>query len=77
MNNVRRKELQAIVNTLEEKRETLEVLKEEEEEYRDNMPENLHGSERYDISSEAISDLELALDSIDSAISYIEAAIGE
>ena len=53
MNNPRRKKLQAIIDQLEELKSSLEELQEEEEECRDNMPENLQGSERYERADEA------------------------
>ena len=40
MNKVRRKNLQAIIDQLEELKGSLEALQAEEEEYRDNIPEN-------------------------------------
>jgi anion-transporting ArsA/GET3 family ATPase len=44
----------------------IEEIKEEEEEYFDNMPENLQMSERADNSQSAISALEMAYDSFES-----------
>ena len=40
MNKIRRKNLQAIIDRLEELKGSLEDLQAEEEEYRDNIPEN-------------------------------------
>ena len=48
MNKVRRKNLQAIIDQLEELKGSLEALQAEEEEYRDNIPENMQESERYE-----------------------------
>lgn len=48
MNKQRRKSLNKLIEKLEEVKSDLESLKDEEEEYRDNMPENLQGSERYE-----------------------------
>ena len=48
MNNTRRKKLSRLAEQIEEIKEALEVLKEEEESYQENMPENLQGSERYE-----------------------------
>ena len=48
MNKVRRKALADLVEQFEVLKEELESLMEEEEEYRDNMPENLQGSELYE-----------------------------
>ncbi len=41
MNKPRRKALQDIIDQLEELKGSVEDLQSEEEEYRDNMPENL------------------------------------
>lgn len=41
MNKVRRKELQELYDIISEAKDSLEMLHDEEEEYKDNMPENL------------------------------------
>lgn len=53
-------------------REDLEALKNEEEEYRDNMPENMQGSERYSTADEAVNALEGALSELDDKLGEIE-----
>lgn len=68
MNNTRRKELEKVADAITELKEQLDILKEEEEEYRDNMPENLQGSERYEKA-------ETACDNLDSAVSSLEEAL--
>ena len=52
-----------------------EYLQAEEEEYRDNIPENMQESERYEKADEACDNLSSAVDSLEEAISSIEAAI--
>lgn len=74
MNRIRRKELRSIIDQLEELKSCLEDLQAEEEEYRDNMPENLWGGERYEKAEEAISNMEDAVSSLEDAISSIDAA---
>ena len=74
MNKIRRKQLAAIMEKLEELKADLETLKEEEEDYRDNMPENLWGSERYEKADTACDNLDSAVDGLDEIISYIEEA---
>lgn len=74
MNKIRRKELDNLVEQLVSIREILDNLKDDEQDYMDNMPENLQSSERYEKAENAVSDMELALDSIDEVISYIESA---
>ena len=53
MNKIRRKNLQSIIDQLEELKSSLEDLQAEEEEYRDNIPENMQESERYEKADEA------------------------
>lgn len=74
MNKVRRKQLESLLAKVEEIRDELESIKDDEEEYRNNMPENLQGSERYETADNACSEMESAMDSLDEVISSIEAA---
>ena len=74
MNKLRRKQLAAIIEKLEELTANLETLKEEEEDYRDNIPENLWGSERYEKADTACDNLDYAVSSLEEALSYIEEA---
>ena len=46
-----------------------------QEEYRDNIPENMQESERYEKADEACDNLSSAVDSLEEVISSIEAAI--
>lgn len=64
MNKLRRKDLREITDQLETLQELLQELQEQEEEYRDNMPENLQGSEKYERADEACSNLSDAYDSL-------------
>ena len=75
MNKARRKDLQSILDQLEELKSSLETTQEDEEEYRDNMPENLQGSARYEKAEEAISNMEDAVSSLEDTISSVEAAM--
>lgn len=75
MNKERRKVLQTIYSSLEGLMVALETVQVEEENYRDNMPENLQGSERYEESEESISNIEDAVNSVEEAISSIESAM--
>lgn len=74
MNKVRRKALDEVISKIEEAKELLENLQAEEEEYRDNMPENLQGSERYEAADAAVDNMSSAMDALDEAISSIESA---
>lgn len=88
MNKPRRKQIQEVIAKLNRLQEDMEILMEEIEtitdeecEYRDNMPENLQGSERYekaeaacDALESAKDELESAKDSIDDVVSSLEEA---
>ena len=74
MNRERRKALAAIRNQLYDLHDLLEEIQQEEEEYRDNIPENLQGSERYERADEACDNLFSAISSLEEAIEYIETA---
>lgn len=74
MNKVRRKALDEVISKIEEAKELLENFQAEEEEYRDNMPENLQGSERYEAADAAVDNMSSAVDALDEAISSIESA---
>lgn len=65
MNKQRRKEIQALINSLEEIKYQIEELKEQEEEAFDNLPESIQYSEK----GEA---MESAIDYLDSAALDIE-----
>ena len=88
MNNTRRKSLEVIKDALEElsnridmaKVETegqnsaIEELKDEEQEYMDNMPESLQSGERYENADAAVSAMDEAYNSIDSAMNSLQEA---
>lgn len=74
MNKARRKALDEVISKNEEAKELLENLQAEEEGYRDNMPENLQGSERYEAADAAVDNMSSAVDALDEAISSIESA---
>lgn len=75
MNKIRRKTLRDIMDQLEELKDSLEEVQSEEEAYRDNMPENLQGSDRYEAADAACDNLSDAVSSLEDAISSIESAI--
>lgn len=89
MNNPRRKQLSDILDALndlksqlEDCMSDLETLRDEEQEYFDNIPENLQSSERYDraeTSASALNDaydtLSDLIDNIDTVTSSIEEAV--
>ncbi len=79
MNAPRRKELQNIIEAIEEiksqledQQEILESLKDEEMEYFENIPENLQSSERYERAETSSNALENAYDTLYDLISSLE-----
>lgn len=77
MNRERRKNIQSIIDQLEKLSGAIEEIQYEEEEYRDNIPENLQSSERYEVADEAVSSLESAISSLEEVIASLEEAKGE
>lgn len=75
MNKLRRKSLQEIFDKLSDLREEIESIKDEEDESRENMPENLQGSERYEQSETASYSMDEAMEYISSACDSIESAM--
>ncbi len=75
MNKLRRKALEDIIEQLDVIHDTLEELRGEEEEYRDNMPENLQSSERYEKADAACDSLYEAISNLEEALGNITAAI--
>jgi len=74
MNKARRKELQEVIEKINEAKELLENIMCDEEEYRDNMPENLQSSEKYEKADEACYSMQEAIDQLEEAITNIETA---
>lgn len=72
MNVKRRNALSKIVSGLQELTSELCTLQEEEQEYVDNMPENLQGSDKYDAASQSADDLQCAIDQLEEAIANID-----
>lgn len=75
MNKIRRKALQEIFDKLSALSDELESIKEEEDESRENMPENLQGSERYEQSETASGNTDEAMEYLSSACDSIESAM--
>ena len=75
MNNPRRKKLNTILEQLVEIHTALEEVKDEEQEYFDNIPENFQSSERYEKAENAVAALEDALSMFDDIADNIETAL--
>ena len=74
MNNIRRNSLTDIKDRIESLKSDLETLLEEENDYLDNIPENMQGGERYEKAENAVSSLENAVSSLEEAMDDIESA---
>lgn len=74
MNKQRRKDIDTIIQNLEGIREQIQMVLEEEQEYLDNIPENLQNSDRYETAETAVQELEEADGSIDDIIEHLENA---
>lgn len=79
MNNQRRKAIDALSTRIDDLKTALELIREdanniwdEEQEALDCIPENLQGSERYEKTEEAISNLEDAVLGMDDVIGSLE-----
>lgn len=74
MNYNRRKKLGEAKLVLEKAKDIVSDVLDEEDEARDNMPESLQGSERYENSERCSDAMNEAIESIDSAIENLETA---
>lgn len=74
MNKLRRKEINEIANEVENLQNRIEALSEEEQDYQDNMPENLQGSERWELADQAICQLGEAINSLEEVLLALESA---
>lgn len=74
MNKSRRKQIDEVISGLQSLQGSVESIMGDEECYRDNIPENLQGSERYEAADNACDALQNAYDGIDEVISYLEEA---
>ena len=88
MNKERRRKIDKTVenvnslqNVLEELQQQIEEIRDEEQDYLDNIPENLQNSERYETAENALDNLEEAVNwfdniDIDELLSLLEEAKG-
>jgi hypothetical protein len=74
MNNNQRKELAKIIDRIEDIKNDIEYVRDEEQEKIDNLPENLQGSEKYSLMEEAVSNLDYALSNLEDVVDNINLA---
>ncbi|MBL4932288.1 hypothetical protein [Clostridium paridis] len=75
MNNARRKRIEEVMIKLEELKSEIEEIGTEEAEYRDNMPENLMCSEKYEKADTACDNLDGAFEDLGEVINYLSEAM--
>ena len=82
MNKYRRKEidmlnneLQDIIDKIKAAQSTASDIQSDEQDYMDNIPENLQSSERYEAADAAISELDDVDSALDEAVDSIQSAI--
>jgi len=75
MNNQRRKRLEKISARIDEIKEEISLLLDEEQEAYDNMPESLQDGEKGEKAQAAIDALDSVDGALDDAIDYINEAI--
>ena len=71
MNNTRRKQLSKAQTMLDEARAIIEECRDEEQDYFDNIPENMQDGERAQISEAAIDCMDAAIDSLEEVIDNV------
>lgn len=76
MNQERRNRLTKISTKLEELRQELEAVKDEEQGAFDNMPESLQGSAKGEVMENVVSELESIEDDLTGAIDRIVELVG-
>lgn len=74
MNGPRRKQIEALSDRLTDLRADLEQLRDEEQEYYDNMPDSLRDGEKGQKAENAVQAMEDTLNNIDEAVAYLEEA---
>lgn len=75
MNNNRRKQISAISEQLENLKEAIEALRDEEQECFDNLPESLQGGERGETMEAAIEALDYAADDLQDCLDHLYEAV--
>lgn len=75
MNKNQRKQLEDIIGKILDLQESIEIIRDEEQEKLDNMPDNLINSERFSQIEEGISCLENAIDNLQTSCDDIQEAI--
>ena len=71
MNKKRKQNIMSIKRVLDSCLSSLENISEDEQDYFDNIPDNLQSSNRADISQDAIDELDSAIEALNSALDHL------
>lgn len=74
MNKARRKQIDEAISKLNDLKDEIESIMNDEEEYKDNMPENMQASEKYELAESACESLQTTIDALEEAVSNLEEA---
>ena len=77
MNKDRRKRVQEVVDLLEQAKETLSALAEEEQEAFENLPESLQDTDNGEAMTEAAETLESAESDVDEVMTTLKELVGD
>lgn len=72
MNAKRRSEIDGIKVDLGAIKDRIESVRDDEQEYRDNMPENMQNGDKFEAADTAVNTLEEVLGQVESAIDDLE-----
>ena len=75
MNKTTRKELSGYLDELNEIKESIQGIADDEQDKSDNMPDNLQMSEKHDLYEEIAEKLNDSVSSLEEATDYIQEAI--
>lgn len=75
MNDARRRQLRRAIVLINEATSIMESVCDQEEEARDNMPENLQSTDRFEAMEDAIDSLNNAAEKLEEAVESIESVM--
>jgi uncharacterized protein YukE len=75
MNKARREAIEKVAEQLSDLKDAIEALRDEEQDYFDNMPESFQGGEKGEAAESAISELDDAASSVEAAFDSLMNAI--
>ena len=72
MNNPRRKAIDFIAEQIENLKAGVEQIRDDEQDYYNNMPEGIQNGEKGDAAQSAIDELDSAMSCLEDAVTYLE-----